>query len=78
LPNLFEPFFTTRERGHSLGLGLAISRNIIERHRGRIEVQSQPGRGTVFTITLPLRAQELIPAGETAEPVPAGQRGEPS
>jgi two-component system, NtrC family, sensor kinase len=78
LPNLFEPFFTTREHGHSLGLGLAISRNIIERHRGRIEVESQPGRGTVFTITLPLRALGLSPAGESAEPVPACQRGEPS
>ena len=78
LPNLFEPFFTTRERGHSLGLGLAISRNIIERHRGRIEVESKPGRGTVFTITLPLRAQELAAGGEIAEPVPSGHRGEKS
>jgi two-component system NtrC family sensor kinase len=78
LPNLFEPFFTTRERGHSLGLGLAISRNIIERHRGRIKVESPPGRGTVFTITLPLRAQELIAAGEGAEALPAGHRGEKS
>ena len=78
LPNLFEPFFTTRERGHSLGLGLAISRNIIERHRGRIEVESPPGRGTVFTITLPLRAQELIAAGESAQALPAGHRGEKS
>jgi two-component system NtrC family sensor kinase len=68
LANLFEPFFTTRERGHSLGLGLAICRNIIERHRGRIEVQSQIGRGTVFTITLPLRAARLesAPEGEPA------------
>jgi two-component system, NtrC family, sensor kinase len=64
LANLFEPFFTTRERGHSLGLGLAISRNIIERHRGRIEVQSQLGRGTVFTITLPLRAARLESSAE--------------
>jgi two-component system, NtrC family, sensor kinase len=78
LSNLFEPFFTTRERGHSLGLGLAISRNIIERHRGRIEVESKPGIGTVFTITLPLRAQGLAPSGEVAEAVPAGKRGEPS
>ena len=78
LPKLFEPFFTTRERGHSLGLGLAISHNIIERHRGRIEVQSQPGHGTVFTITLPLRAQELIASGRESSPVAAGQRGERS
>ncbi|HTS12741.1 MAG TPA: ATP-binding protein [Candidatus Limnocylindrales bacterium] len=54
LPNLFEPFFTTKERGHGLGLGLAISRTIIERHLGRINVVSEPGRGSVFTITLPV------------------------
>jgi two-component system, NtrC family, sensor kinase len=59
LANLFEPFFTTRERGHGLGLGLAISHSIIERHKGRIEVESHPGRGTIFTITVPVRAQGI-------------------
>jgi two-component system NtrC family sensor kinase len=54
LPHLFEPFFTTKEREHGLGLGLAISLSIVERHQGRIEVKSELGRGTKFTVTLPV------------------------
>lgn len=53
LPRLFEPFATTKEEGKGVGLGLAISRAIVDRHHGRIEVQSALGRGTTFTITLP-------------------------
>jgi len=53
LPHLFEPFLTTKETGRGVGLGLAISRSILERHSGSIEVQSDVGRGTTFTVTLP-------------------------
>lgn len=53
LPRLFEPLFTTKMRG--LGLGLAISREIIERHGGSINVESSLGEGTTFTIRLPVK-----------------------
>ena len=61
LPNIFEPFLTTKESGHGVGLGLAISHSIIERHGGRIEVQSQYGKGTEFLIHLPLAAVVATP-----------------
>ena len=66
LPQIFEPFMTTKENGRGVGLGLAISRGIVERHGGRIEVQSELGRGTAFTVTLPMQAGEaaLAAAGE--------------
>ena len=57
LPRLFEPFLTTKETGRGVGLGLAISRGILERHNGSIEVQSELGRGKIFTVTLPFEAE---------------------
>jgi two-component system NtrC family sensor kinase len=62
LPQIFEPFLTTKESGHGVGLGLAISRSIVERHGGSIEAQSELGRGTTFTIRLPLQAARVAAA----------------
>jgi len=58
LGRIFEPFFTTKDVGKGTGLGLAISQGIIEKHRGRIEVESRVGRGTTFTVTMPFAAAE--------------------
>ncbi|MCB1208457.1 MAG: AAA family ATPase, partial [Verrucomicrobiales bacterium] len=52
---LFEPFFTTKVVGEGTGMGMSISYQIIEKHRGRFEIQSTEGKGTTITIVLPVR-----------------------
>jgi two-component system NtrC family sensor kinase len=57
LDKLFEPFFTTKEVGKGTGLGLAVSYGIVQRHGGTVRVQSEVGRGSTFTIWLPVEEQ---------------------
>jgi len=58
IPRLFEPFFTTKEVGKGTGLGLAISYGILQKHRGSIQVRSELGKGSTFTVTLPVGGDE--------------------
>ena len=55
VPRIFEPFFSTKEEESRVGLGLAVVYGIVQRHGGTIEVESEPGRGTVFHLRLSRR-----------------------
>ena len=54
LSKIFDPFFTTKPVGSGTGLGLTVSHQIIDRHGGKIEVESEVGKGTEFVVTLPV------------------------
>ncbi len=65
LNKIFEPFFTTKEIGKGTGLGLSIVYKIVEKHHGTIHVESERGKGSTFTITLPI-GQAIADAESTA------------
>jgi signal transduction histidine kinase/putative methionine-R-sulfoxide reductase with GAF domain len=65
LDKLFDPFFSTKEGG--IGLGLSIAHRIIDQHHGKIEVESNPGKGTLFTISLPVFTPLENPAACSSE-----------
>jgi signal transduction histidine kinase len=72
---IFEPFYRAPDaitaQIHGAGLGLALVKRIVEAHGGRIEVRSEPGRGSDFVVTLPAAGEEPIPAAGNGEPRPA-------
>jgi two-component system NtrC family sensor kinase len=73
LQRIFEPFLTTKETGKGVGLGLAISHSILERHNGAIAVQSEVGKGTTFTVTLPWEPEPATPKANETTAVSSGR-----
>lgn len=65
LSRIFDPFYTTKAVGEGTGLGLSITFGIVERHHGTISVESDLGKGTVFTIRLPISFQRDAVESET-------------
>lgn len=67
---VFEPFFTTKAEGEGTGLGLSISQGIVKEHGGRIMLSSEEGKGSTFTVQLPLSTRSILPPTDASTRAP--------
>ncbi|NJB67267.1 PAS domain S-box-containing protein [Desulfobaculum xiamenense] len=73
IDNVFDPFFTTKKPDEGTGMGLAMVHGIVNSHGGNVRVESSPGQGAAFHVTLPVAEQEPVAMGETIPPAIGGK-----
>ena len=70
---IFEPYFTTKEKGEGTGLGLAVVQGIIKSHNGAVTIESQVGQGSTFHVYLPIIERNVTTDEDVSAPLPMGQ-----
>ncbi len=67
MPHIFQPFFSAKRKASGIGLGLAIVHGIVQSHKGKVDVNSEPGKGTVMSVTLPLIKAQNTESSESVQ-----------